>query len=67
VTKLSNRVLISLWAVPTPTGSVSCRRTFRTDLAFQNLMFFDTRESDFRALQGKLLEGLDFRGFWYTD
>jgi len=42
VNKLSNRVLISLWAVPTPTGSVSCRRTFRTDLAFQNLMFVDT-------------------------
>jgi hypothetical protein len=45
VTKLSNRVLISVWAVPTPTGSVSCRRTFRTDLAFQNLMFFDPPES----------------------
>jgi hypothetical protein len=39
VTKLSNRVLISLWAVPTSTGSVSCRRTFRTDLAFQNQMY----------------------------
>ena len=43
MTKLSNRLLISLWAVPTPTGSVSCRRTFRTDLAFQNLEFFYTR------------------------
>jgi hypothetical protein len=45
VTKLSNRVLISLWAVPTPTGSVSCRRTFRTDLAFQNLVGCRTDET----------------------
>ncbi len=47
VTKLSNRALISLWAVPTPTGSVSCRRTFRTDLAFQNLVFSEHVEERF--------------------
>jgi hypothetical protein len=32
----------------------------------QRQVYFDTLESDFRALQGKLLEGLDFRGFWST-
>lgn len=35
-------------------------------LVFQNLVFNDTRKGDFRALQAKHLEGLDFRGFWYT-
>jgi hypothetical protein len=30
-------------------------------------VFLILRERDFRALQGKHLEGLDFRRFWYTD
>jgi len=69
VTKLSNRVLISLWAVPT--GSVSCRRTFRSDLAFQNLMFVDTGKRRLRALwncvlRGALAAGFLVRGFLGT-
>jgi hypothetical protein len=71
VAKLSDRVLISLWAVPTPTGSVSCRRTFRTDLAFQNLMFVDTGKRWLRALwncalRGALAAGFLVRGFLGT-
>jgi hypothetical protein len=36
-------------------------------LKFQKQVYFDPLESDFRALQGKHLAGLDFRGFRYTD
>jgi hypothetical protein len=35
--------------------------------AFQKQMYFDPRESDFRALPGKHLTGLNFKGFRYTD
>jgi hypothetical protein len=39
----------------------------RSKLVFDNLVYLRRRKDDFRALHGKHLEGLDFRGFWYTD
>jgi len=54
VTKLSNRVLISLWAVPT--GSVSCRRILLT-LGNAGCARCGT------VHLGALLQ----QGFWYAD
>jgi hypothetical protein len=48
------------------TGAVSSAKQAAVP-AFQKQVVLILRESDFRLLQGKHLEGLDFRGFWYTD